>query len=276
MFPHSSTTASHIMHGSSMVITSCYILSIQDYHSDTFSLLHKDEHLIMKATVGEHLSIQVTELQHQALEHTTTAVVYTGLAFGKINVAAARGAASQVVVKSITNAIAKGGARAAARAGAAGAIADSTAEAGAEVFFQLGYRAALSGTAIGIVAGVAVAANLLVEGPFLARAVYKLHRKKKFDQIPQHEFERGIVKETVKSASTVVGGIAGAILGQVVIPVPGVGAAVGGAVGGIAGQVFGRAEGWAASKLVRDPRPVTLPPLIETSFIDNPPPMDKN
>ena len=260
-----------------MVITSCYILSIQDYHSGTFSLLHKDEHLIMKATVGEHLSIQVTELQHQALEHTTTAVVYTGLAFGKINVAAARGAASQVVVKSISNAIAKSGARAAARAGARGAAygtADA-AEAGTEALFQLGYRAALSGTSIGIVAGVAVAANLIIEGPFLLRAVYKLHRKKKFDQIPQHEFERGIVKESITSANTVVGGVAGAIVGQVAIPVPGVGAAVGGAVGGIVGQVCGRAEGWAASKLIRDPRPVTLLQLIETSFVDNPPPMDK-
>ena len=113
----------------------------------------------MKATVGEHLSIQVTELQHRALEHTTTAVIYTGLAFGKINVAAARGVGAQVVFKAIGNAIAKGGARAAARAGAAGAAADGAAEAGAEVIFQLGYRAALSGTAIGIVAGVAVAAK---------------------------------------------------------------------------------------------------------------------
>ena len=231
----------------------------------------------MKATVGEHLSIQVTDLQHQALEHTTTAVIYTGLAFGKINVAAARGAASEMVVKSITNAIAKGGAKAAAKAGARGAAfgAADAAEAGTEALFQLGYRAALSGTAIGIVAGVAVAANLIIEGPFLARAVYKLHRKKKFDQIPQHEFERGFVKESFKSANTVIGGVAGAILGQIVIPVPGVGAAVGGAVGSIAGQVFGIAEGWAASKLIRDPRPVTLPQLIETSFVDNPSPMDQ-
>ena len=68
----------------------------------------------------------------------------------------------------------------------------------------------------------------------------------------------------------------GAILGQIAIPVPGVGAAVGGAVGGIAGQVFGRAEGWDASKLIRDPRPVTIPQLIETSFVDNPPPMNEN
>ena len=198
----------------------------------------------MKATVGEHLRIEVTDLQHRALEHTTTAVIYTGPTLGKINVAAARGAVY------------------------------GTAD-GAEALFQLGYRAALSGTAIGIVAGVAVAANLVLEEPFLVRAMYKLHRKKKFDQILQNEFERGVVQESITSASTVVGGIAGAILGQVVMPVPGVGAAVGGAVGGIARQVFGKAEGWAASKLVRDLRPVTLPQLIETSFIANPPPMDE-
>ena len=103
MFPHSSTTASHIIHGGSMVITSCYILSMQGYH--------RDEHLIMNATVGEHLSIQVRELQHQALEHTTTAVVYTWTCLWKINVVAARGPASEVVVKSISNPIAKSGAR---------------------------------------------------------------------------------------------------------------------------------------------------------------------
>ena len=222
----------------------------------------------MKAMVGEHLSIQVTDLQHRALEHATTAVVYTGLAFGKINVAVARGAASQVVVKSSVRAV--------ARAGTSSSATAEAAEAGAEALFQLGYRAALSGTAIGKVAGVAVAANLLDEGPLLLRAAYKMHHKKKFDQIPQHEFKRSVVRESITSANTVVGGVVGAILGQIVIPVPGVGDVIGGAVGGIVGQVCGKAEGWAASKLVRDPRPVTLPQLIETSFIDNPPPMDKN
>ena len=238
-----------------------------------FALFHNDEHLIMEAMVGEHLSIQVTDLQHRALEQTTTAVVYTGLAFGKINVAAARGAASQVVVKSISNTIAKSSVRAVARAGTF-TTADA-AEAGAEAIFQLGYRAALSGTAIGIVAGVAVAANLLDEGPLLLRSAYKMHHKKKFDQIPQHEFERSCVKKSIISTNTAVGGVAGAVLGQIVIPVPHVGAAVGGTVGGIVGQVFGKAEGWAASKLIHNPRHVTIPQLIETSFVDNPPPMDE-
>ena len=226
----------------------------------------------MEATVGERLSIQVTEDQRRALEQTTAAVIYTGLAFGKINVAAARGAASQVVVKSISNAIAKGGARAVASAGAYGTA--DAAEAGAEALFQLGYRAALSGTAIGIVAGVAVAANV-IEGPFLARAVYKLHRKKTFHQISHEEYKWGVVQASFTSANTIVGGIGGAIVGQIAIPVPGVGAAIGGAVGGIVGQLFGRAEGWAASRIISDPRAVTLPQLIETSFIDNPPPMDE-
>ena len=227
----------------------------------------------MEATVGERLSIQVTEDQRRALEQTTAAVIYSGLAFGKINVATARGAASQIVVKSISNAIAKGGARAVARASAYGTA--DAAEAGAEALFQLGYRAALSGTAIGIVAGVAVAANLVIEGPFFARAVYKLHRKKTFHQISREEYKRGVVQASFTSANTIVGGIGGAVVGQIAIPVPGVGAAIGGAVGSIVGQLFGRAEGWAASRIISDPRAVTLPQLIETSFIDNPPPMDE-
>ena len=65
----------------------------------------------MKATVGEHLSIQATDLQHRALENATAAVIYTGLAFGKNSVAAARGAASEAIVKFIiSDAIARSGA----------------------------------------------------------------------------------------------------------------------------------------------------------------------
>ena len=230
---------------------------------------NKDECLIMEATVGERLSIKMTEDQHRALEQTTAAVMYTGLAFAQINVAAARGAASHAIVKTTFNAIT----RAAAKTGAYGTT--DAAEAGAEAIFQLGYRAALSGTAIGITAGVAVAANFVIEGPYFARAVYKLKRKKKFHQISHEEYKRGVVQASFTSANTIVGGIGGAIVGQIAIPVPGVGAAIGGAVGGIVGQLFGRAEGWAASRIISDPRAVTLPQLIETSFIDNPPPLDQ-
>ena len=242
----------------------------------------------MKATVGDHLSIQVTKYQHLALRRTTAALVYTGASLGHVHAAhacttaAAKGVAHagvKAAAKASAKAAAKSGAKAATKSGAKAAgttvTADSAAVAGAESLFQLGFRAALSGTAIGVVAGAAVAVNLLIEGPLLAVTVYKLYRKKKFDQISQEEFARGIVQESITSANTVLGAVGGAIVGQVAIPVPVLGAAVGGAVGGIVGQACGRAEGWAAGKLVHDPRPVTLPRLIETSFVDNPPPMDE-
>ena len=233
----------------------------------------------MKATVGDHLSIQVTKYQHYALQRTTAALVYTGASLGHVHAAhACTTAAAQASIKAAAKAgakvVAKSGARSTARAGTS-ATADSAAVSGAESLFQLGFRAALSGTAIGIVAGVAVAVNIAIEGPLLAVSVYKLYRKKKFDQIPQEEFARGIVQESITSANTVVGAVGGAIVGQVAIPVPVLGAAVGGAVGGLVGQASGRAEGWAAGKLVRDPRPVTLPQLIKLSFVDNPPPLDE-
>ena len=177
----------------------------------------------MGATVGDHLSIQVTKLQHYALQRTTAALVYTGASLGHVHAAhacttAATQAGIKAAVKAGAKVIAKTTARSTARAGTFGA-ADSAVVSGAESLFQLGFRAALSGTAIGIVAGVAVAVNIAIEGPFLAVSVYKLYRKKKFDQIPQEEFARGIVQESITSANTVVGAVGGAIVGQVAIPV---------------------------------------------------------
>ena len=232
----------------------------------------------MKATVDECVSIQVTEHQHYALQRTTAAVIVAGASLGHVHVAhACAGAAAKGIAHAGLKAAAKSGAKAAvkgsAKAGAkagANVVANSPADS-AEALFQLGFRAALSGTAIGIVAGVAVAINLAFEGPLLARSVYKLHRKKKFDQITQVEFKRGIVQESFISANTFVGAVGGAIVGQVAIPVPALGAAVGGAVGGIVGQVCGRAEGWAAGKLISDPRAVTILPLTTVVLFDMPP-----
>ena len=228
----------------------------------------------MEATVGECLSIQVTEHQRRALVHTTSAVVYTGRSLQKISTVTARRAATKAV-KAGVKAIAKSGAKAATKPGVKVTPKASSAALSAEALFQQGFRSAVSGTAVGVATSVAAATNVAFEGPLLAKSVYKLHLKKTFDQISSGEFKRGIVQESIKSANTVIGAVGGAVLGQITIPVPVLGAAVGGAVGGLAGQAFGRAEGWAVGKLVRDPRPVTLPRLIETSFVDNPPPMDR-
>ena len=154
----------------------------------------------MKATVGEYVSIQVTEHQHYALQHTTATVIVAGASLGHVHMAhACAGAAAKGIVHAGLKGAVKGGAKAAVKGGAkAGAkggakVAANAPADSAEALFQLGFRAALSGTAIGIVAGVAVAVNLAFEGPLLARSVYKLYRKQKFDQISQVEFKRGII-----------------------------------------------------------------------------------
>ena len=177
-------------------------------------------------------------------------------------------------VKFGTDALAKPAAKCSAKAGtkAVAKVSAATTDVTTETVFQLGYTAALSGTAIGIIAGVAVAINIAIEGPLLARSVYKLHRKKKFDQISKVEFERGIVQESITSANAVAGAVVGAVVGQAAIPVPVLGAAVGGGVGGAVGQLCGRVEGLAIGKVMFEQRAVTLPPLVKTSFIDNPPP----
>ena len=221
------------------------------------------EHLIMKATVDEHISIQVEKAVHEALQ-SGTQVRNIGL-----KVAAKVGAksAAKVGIKAATKAGTKVTTKVATNAGAYGTA--DAAEAGAEALFQLGYRAALSGTAIGIAVGAAFAVNLLVEGPLLARAIYKLYRKKKFDQISDVEMKRSIIQESITTANTVAGAVGGAALGQITIPVPVLGAALGAVVGGIVGQTCGRAEGWAARSIIKEPRHLTIPPLIKTSLVDN-------
>ena len=223
----------------------------------------------MEATVGEHLSIQVTEHQRRALVHTTSAVVYTGRSLRKISTVTARRAATKAVKAGI-KAIAKSGAKAATKAGAKVTPKASSAALSAEALLQQGFRSAVSGTAVGVATSVAAATNVAVEGPLLAKSVYELHRKKTFDQISSGEFKRGIVQESITSANTVAGSVGGAVLGQIAMPVPVVGAAVGGAVGGIVGHAFGKVEGWALGRAISEPRPVTILPLVTLSFIDNP------
>lgn len=123
---------------------------------------------------------------------------------------------------------------------------------------------------MGLVSGFIPGLNLLIESPFFTRRIYKLYRKHKFDQISNSEYKRGVVKQSFTSANTVIGATSGAIVGQIVIPVPVLGGAVGGALGAVAGHSLGHLEGWAASKLVRDDKVVTLPIVTTHVFSDIP------
>ena len=136
----------------------------------------------------------------------------------------------------------------------------------AKVTFKLGYKAALNGTTVGAIGGIAVGINLVVEGPLLARSIYKLQRKKKFDMISDGDYKRGVIKESFTSVNTVIGGASGAVVGQIAIPVPVLGAAVGGVAGSLLGQAIGYGEGWL---LIHD-KPQTIPPIISPMYINSP------
>lgn len=147
-------------------------------------------------------------------------------------------------------------------------------EAGARVTvhvaFKFGSRIALQSTRIGSIIGFGPGINLLVEAPFFTRRLYKLNRQRKFDQISEEDYKRGVIQQSFTSANTVIGATAGAILGQVAIPIPVLGAAVGGALGTIGGNGIGRLEGWAASKLVQDSKVPTLPVVVILNYSDLP------
>ena len=147
---------------------------------------------------------------------------------------------------------------------------EASAKATTNVAFKLGSRVLLHGTRLGRVVGFGPGINLLAEAPFFTRRLYKLNRQRKFDQITEEDYKRGIIQQSFTSANTVIGATAGAILGQVVIPVPVLGAAVGGALGTVSGNGIGRLEGWAASKLVRDGRTPTLPIIVCFDFSEFP------
>lgn len=147
---------------------------------------------------------------------------------------------------------------------------EAGAKASVNIAFKLGSRVLLHGTRLGRVVGIGPGINILAEAPFFTRRMYKLNRQKKFDQISEEDYKRGVIQQSFTSANTVVGATAGAIIGQVVIPIPVLGAAVGGALGTISGNGLGRLEGWAASKLIRDAKTPTLPIVMTLTFMDYP------
>ena len=79
----------------------------------------------------------------------------------------------------------------------------------AKATFKLGYRAATSGTIVGAVGGIAVGVNILLEGPLLARGLYKLHQKKKFGVISDTDYNHGIIRQSFITVDTVLGGVGG-------------------------------------------------------------------
>ena len=137
--------------------------------------------------------------------------------------------------------------------------------------FKLGPHAAMNVTRLGLVSGFVPGLNLFIKSQDLTIDEYRLYRKHKLGQVSDAEYKRGVVKQSVTSASMALGATSGAIIGQIAIPIPGVGAAVGGALGALAGLGIGRLEGKAASKLVNEKlKIVTLPVIVINVFSDIP------
>ncbi len=131
--------------------------------------------------------------------------------------------------------------------------------------FNLGRRVALGSTML--LGGPGLGLFVVIEAPHLARGIYKLHRKKKFDHISKTEYQRGVIQEGFTSTNTVIGVAGGAIVGQALIPVPVLGAGIGGVVGAFAGQIAGKVEGYAVSKLIEE-KTVSLPIIVRHTYTD--------
>jgi len=93
--------------------------------------------------------------------------------------------------------------------------------------------------------------STVVELPFLARGLYKLHRKKKFDQIDEVAFKKGCAKQISVSAGAIIGGTAGAF-GGLFIPVPAVGSMLTGAAGSLVGITVGHVVGYGIGSTFKE------------------------
>ena len=227
------------------------------------------EHIVMIGTIGTPVSIQVDVKLHNQL-HENVHAMSPGL--GDACVRATSKGAVKTAMKLTGAAIVRGGARAAVRGGGS-SITQGAADAAETTFgaavassFRVGYSAALSATAVGLVSGVALGANLIVESPLFVRSIYKIRRKEKFGVISSTEAKRQYTVQSFMSANTVIGGTAGAILGQVAIPVPVVGAVVGGFVGVVAGKGLGNLEGRGVARLFKD-KATDLPIVLYCEYV---------
>lgn len=223
----------------------------------------------MIGTIGAAVSIQVDVNMYRDLHGGIHAM---SPALGDACVRATTNGALKTAMKLASTAIIRGGARAAVRGGGsvfAQGAADA-AETGLSTAvansFRVGYTAALSATTVGLVSGIALGANLIIESPLLVRSLYKVHRKKKFDVISSTEAKRQYTIHSVTSVNTVVGGTAGAIIGQVAIPVPILGAVVGGFAGVVAGKTLGNLEGRGVALLFND-KETNLPVILHCKYV---------
>ena len=223
------------------------------------------EHVVMIRMIETAVSIQVDINMYQDL-HERVHAMSPGLC--DTCVRATSNGAMKTVMKLASTAIVRGGARAAVRGG--GSVftqgAADVAETGVTNSFRVSYTAALTATTVGLVSGIALGANLVIESPLLVRNIYKIHCKRKFDVISSTEAEHQIAIQSFTSVNTVIRGTAGAIVGQMAIPVPVLGVVVGGFAGVIAGKGLGNLEGRGVALLIND-KETDLPVIVHCLFV---------
>jgi len=196
----------------------------------------------MFAAAHYNMSLQINEKMYALLEHhCDIPMKWLQSAFAKLG----QRVAQEIAAKGVA-----GGVRAACRvagdiAGAAVArtalrtvIAEAT-----DGIAIAGYLSTIRAVSLTTGTTFAFVASAVIEIPFFVRGVYKLHRKKKFNQIDEVAFKKGFAKQTTMSAGAVLGGTAGAFAGTF-IPVPFLGTLLGGAAGAIVGIAAGHAVGY--------------------------------
>ena len=136
--------------------------------------------------------------------------------------------------------------------------------------FKVGIKAAATGSALGPVAGIAIAVNAVIEGPLLVRSIYKLSQRKTFSKLSELEYKRRRDTKIITTVNSILGGTLGAVAGHVVLwQVPIIGAAVGGVIGNIAGQSCGQLEAKLYCALMYPDLPeITLPEIEVKQYLN--------
>lgn len=202
------------------------------------------EHLVMVATLGAPLSIQVDKFIYNALQTTSKAVK-------SVRVSCLHHGMHLTPESSIHGACHAG-------------------SHGIKHGIKQGIKATNLGSLLGPTAGIAFAFNLLIDGSLCVRGIYKLRRKHTFGAISTREYQRSRDTKVITTINSIIGGTLGAVVGQAVIwQVPIAGAAVGGIVGNVAGHTFGNMEAKLHCSIwYPNERDITLPPVTEKDFID--------
>ena len=209
----------------------------------------------MFAATRVDMSRQVDERMYALLEyHCDTPLKFVQSAFLKLGQSVTQEVASRGVsgtVRAASHLVGNTVGTAVARAALRAVIVDAAADATADSIVSAGYVSTIEAASLATGTTFAFIASAVIEVPFFVRGIYKLHRKKTFDQIDEATFKRKCAKQTSVSAGAVLGGTAGAVGGSF-IPVPFLGTMVGGATGTFAGIVLGHAVGYGIGFAIKE------------------------